>query len=138
MSIPYLIRKKRSAIKGERKTLWYAVASKFRKKTEEDIANLINQRGTFHRGVVLGVLKEVSEVLQDMLSDGNTVTINGIGNFQVSLTSKGFEQPEDVLPKEVEVSRIYYIADRKLSRNIKEAEIVRSPLENGNKNRSAD
>lgn len=131
MSIPYQVRKKVNFLKGKKEELWYAVPKKLQKKggkTEKDIARLIAQRTGFHRGEVEGILTELGEVLEDVLSEGNSVTLNGIGSFQTSLTSKGFKNPTQVTPREVSVSRIYFIADRKVSKRLKEEPCFRIPF----------
>lgn len=131
MSIPYQVRKKVNFLKGEKEELWYAVPKKLQKKggkTEKDIARLITQRTGFHRGVVEGILTELGEVVEEVLSEGHSVTINGFGSFQTALTSKGFKSPLEVTPREVSISRMYFIADRKLTRRLKEEKCFRIPF----------
>lgn len=132
MSIPYLVRKKVHFQKGEKQELWYAVPKKMQKKggkTEKDIARLIAQRTGFHRGMVEGVITEMAEMIEEVLSKGHSVTFKGFGSFQTALTSKGFERPEQVTPGEVSVSRMYFVADRKLNQRLKEETCHRLPFQ---------
>lgn len=132
MSIPYIVRKKADLSKGERKELWYAVSKKLQKrggKTEKDVARIVEQRTGFHRGEVEGVLVAMAEVIEEMLSEGHSITIKGFGSFQTAVTSKGFEHPQEVTPGEVSVSRMYFIADRKLTRRLKEERCHRIPFQ---------
>lgn len=131
MSIPFQVRKKVNFLKGEKEELWYAMPKKLQKKggkTEKDLARLIAQRTGFHRGLVIGVLTELGEVIEDILSEGHSVTISGFGSFQTALTSKGFKSPLEVTPREVSVSRMYFVADRKLNKRLKEEKCFRIPF----------
>lgn len=131
MSIQYIVRKKVNQLKGKRQELWYAVAKKLQKrggKTEKDIAHIVEQRTGFHRGEVEGVLVAMAEAIEEMLSDGHSVTIKGFGTFQTAVTSKGFEHPEEVTPGEVSISRMYFVSDRKLARRLKEEPCRRIPF----------
>lgn len=132
MSIPYIVRKKVDSSKGERKELWYAVSKKLQKrggKTEKDVAHMVEQRTGFHHGTVEGVLVAMAEVIEEMLSEGHSVTIKDFGSFQTAVTSKGFEHPEEVTPGEVSVSRMYFVANRKLTRRLKEEQCHRIPFQ---------
>ena len=131
MSIPYQVRKKVNFLKGKKEELWYAVPKKLQKKggkTEKDIARIMSQRTGFHRGVVEGILTELGEIIEEVLSEGHSVTINGLGSFQTALTSKGFKSPLEVTPREVSVSRMYFIADRKVTKRLKEEDCFRIPF----------
>lgn len=131
MSIPYLIRKKVFRQNGEKKSLWFAVQRKLQKKggkTEADLARVIAQRTTFHRGEVIGLLDELASVIEEMLEDGFSVTINGLGSFQTAITSNGYENPEDLTPRHVKLSRVYFVADRKLTEKVKNTKFIRIPL----------
>lgn len=132
MSIPYIVRKKVNFLKGEKQELWYAVSKKLQKKggkTEKDVAHLVEQRTGFHRGVVEGVIVAMGEVIEEMLSEGHSVTFKEFGSFQTALTSKGFEHPEDVTPGQVSVSRMYFVADRKLNLRLKKEQCHRIPFQ---------
>ena len=67
-------------------------------------------------------------MLGELLAEGYSVSLKGIGTFQVALTSPGAERPEDVTPATVEVSRVYFIADRWLTRQIRKMKFIRIPL----------
>ena len=131
MTVPYQVRKKVNFLKGEKQELWYAVPKKLQKKggkTEKDIARFIAKRTGFHRGVVEGVITELGDAIEELLGEGNSVTIRGFGSFQTALTSKGFEHPLQVTPREVSISRMYFIADRKLTKRLKEEKCFRIPF----------
>lgn len=131
MSIPYVVRKKKGTIGNKNEELWYAVSRKMQKKggkSEKDIAALIQQRTGFHRGEVEGMLSVLTDIIEEALSGGNSVTISGLGSFQTAVTSKGFKNPEDITPGEVKVSRVYFVANREFTQRIKESPIHRIPF----------
>ena len=131
MSIPYLVRKKVNVNGGERKIRWYAVQKKLQErggKTEEDVARLVAERSGFREGEVQGIMTEVASVVEKFLQEGYSVNLKGLGTFQVALTSPGADRPEDVMPGPVKVSRVYFLADRWLTRRIKKMKFIRIPL----------
>ena len=78
--------------------------------------------------MVEAVLAATGEIIEEALSDGHSVTLRGIGSFQTAVTSKGFEHPEDVLPHSVNLSRVYFKADRMLTLAVKRAGCHRIPF----------
>lgn len=131
MSMFYLVRRKVSVIQGERKTLWHAVGKTHSprcNKTEHDIARMAHQRSTLQESTVIAALSETANILEELLEEGESVTIKGIGTFSLALTSDGFEHPEEVTPSKVRVSRVYFIADRRLTGRLRKTRFIRLPL----------
>lgn len=131
MGIPYVVRKKADLSSGERKELWYGVPKKIQKRggmQNKDLAEWVSKRGGFHRGQVEGILTEMVDTIQHLLALGMSVTIEGLGTFQTALTSPGFEHPEQVTPGQVSVSRVYFVASRELSYEMKKVKCVRIPF----------
>ncbi len=131
MSIPYLVRHKLFHKDGIWHKLWYAVQRKMQNKggkNEKDLARILGERTTFHRGEVLGILSELPQVIEELLEDGYSVTIGGLGTFQVAISSKGEEKPEDVTANKVFVSKVYFTCNRRMVRRIKETRFIRIPL----------
>lgn len=95
---------------------------------ETEFGELVAMRGGFSRGVVEGVLTTVSEVIEFELGKGQSVTIRGFGTFQTALTSKGIEYPSQVIPGEVSVSKVFFMADRNLLKRFKRVVCYRIPL----------
>ena len=92
MSIPYVVRKKADLSSGERKELWYGVPSKMQRRggvKNKELAVRMAKTTGFHRGQIEGILSELVESIQDLLSSGHSVTIEGLGTFQTALTSQG-------------------------------------------------
>ena len=102
MAVPYVVRKKADLTSGERKELWYGVPKKLIDPIRNrEFAEYMEKRSGFHRGQIDGILTEMVDAIRSLLSIGQPVTIEGLGTFHTSLTSPGFERPEQVTPGKV-------------------------------------
>lgn len=131
MGVPYVVRKKADLTSGERKELWYAVPKKLQQRggvKNKELAVWMEKTSGFHRGQIEGILTEMVANILQMLSLGESVTIEGLGTFQTALTSPGFERPEQVTPGKVSVSRVYFVAHPDFSREVKKIKCVRIPF----------
>lgn len=129
MPIPYVVRKKADLTSGERKELWYGVPSRMQHPLKNRaFSEYMEKRSGFHRGQVNGILTEMVDAIQSLLSMGQAVTIEGLGTFQVSLTSEGCEYPEQVTPGKVKVSRICFTASPQLRREMRKVKGRRIPF----------
>ena len=52
----------------------------------------------------------------------------GLGTFQTALTSQGCVLPEQVTPGKVAISRVYFVANSKFSRELKKTKCTRIPF----------
>lgn len=132
MSIPYLVRKKADLTSGERKELWYAVQKKVQERGGVNIEKLserLAKQSHFPQGMIMGILSELGETIEDILSSGQSVTIPNLGTFQTALTSPGFETPEQVMPGKVKLSRVCFTADRKMTARLKSEPRFRIPFD---------
>ena len=131
MAIPYVVRKKADLTSGERKELWYGVPRKIQKRggvKNKQLAVKMQKYTGFHRGQIEGILSEMADCIMELLSEGHSVTIDGLGTFQTALTSPGFERPEQVTPGKVSVSRIYFVACPQCQREVKRMKCWRVPF----------
>ena len=111
MAVPYVVRKKADLTSGEKKELWYGVPKRVLNPIRNrEFAEYMERRSGFHRGQIDGILTEMVDAIRTLLSIGQPVTIEGLGTFHTSLTSPGFERPEQVTPGKVSVSRVYFVA----------------------------
>lgn len=131
MTIPYLVRKKADLSSGKRREQWYAVQKKLQERggvNIEKLAELLSKRSHFPQGMIMGILSELGDTVEDILSMGQSVTIPNLGTFQTALTSPGFDPPEQVMPGKVRLSRVFFVADRKLTARLKEVQPFRIPF----------
>lgn len=131
MSIPYLVRKKADLTSGERKELWYAVQKKVQERGGVNLRKLaehMSRRSHFPQGMIMGILSELGDSIEDILSTGQSVTIPDLGTFHTALTSPGFETPEQVTPGKVKLSRICFVANRQMTARLRKEKCFRLPF----------
>ncbi len=131
MALIYFVRPKKFVTKDGIKQLYYAVLRTVQKRggvDERDLARMIAARGALQEGDVLNVLVELPKMIEETLRGGESVSIDGLGAFHLSVTSEGFERPEDITPGEVKLSSIYFIPDRGLTYRMKKTPFFRYPL----------
>ena len=58
------------------------------------VQHIANHNGVFTRGTVRGVILDMCECLVEMLLEGKKVQLGELGNFWISLESKGAEDPK--------------------------------------------
>ena len=56
------------------------------------------------------------------------MTIHDLGSFHVAISSDGYEYPDDIMPHNVRLSKVFFIADRKLATRLKKMRFFRYPL----------
>lgn len=131
MGLIYLVRKKKFKTAEGVKELYYAIQRKLQKRggvNEHELAQRLSQKSGRSLGDVLSVLIDLPDVIEEILKNGESVTIRGLGSFHAAITSNGFERPEDVMPHEVKLSKVYFIADRKFSFRVSKMKFFRYPL----------
>ena len=131
MGLIYLVRKKMFPHEGKMKSLYYAVQRKLQKrggKDEKDLARYLSQHSSCSEGEILGILTELPKAIEKILEGGESVTIHELGSFHVAITSGGYEYPDDIMPHNVRLSKVFFIADRKLATRLKRMKFFRYPL----------
>lgn len=132
MGMIYLVRKKVFQTKEGLKELYYAVQRTLQARggvTNEKLARRMSQRKGMTEGDVLSVLSDLPVFIEKALREGESVTIRGLGTFNLAITSPGCECPDDVMPGKVEVSRVYFKPDRGLVQRLRgDMEFIRYPL----------
>ena len=128
MGMIYLVRKKLFRSKEGMKQLYYAVQRTLQPRGGVTTEKLARRKG-MGEGDVQSVLVDLPKYIEEALSEGESVTIRGLGSFNLAITSEGFEHPDDVMPGKVRVSRIYFKPDRILTGRLRQnMDFFRYPL----------
>ena len=108
MAINYVVTKKVDTTKGETNVRYYATTRALQKKPVDsaEIARQLAEKSSLQDGDVMSVLVQLSGVIAEHLHQGRTVSIDGLGNFFATITSKGVEKPEECTADKVWVARI--------------------------------
>ena len=113
---------------GETGSLYAKVVSGG-KITTDQLADEIARRSTFSSGDVKGVVKALSEMLHYHLSEGETVDIDGIGNFSVTLkTPKDITDPKQIRAESIRFNNVVYRTSPELKHKLKTIPLVRAVL----------
>ena len=108
MGLIYLVRKKKFRTAEGIRELYFAIQRKLQKrggKNEEDLAEILSANSSRSKGEVLSILTDLPDVIEEILKNG-----------------------ESVLPHEVRVSKVYFIADRKFTQRVSRMKFFRYPL----------
>ena len=106
MAINYVVTKKVDTTKGETNVRYYATTRALQKKPVDsaEIARQLAEKSSLQDGDVMSVLVQLSGVIAEHLHQGRTVSIDGLGNFFPTITSKGVEKPEECTADKVWVA----------------------------------
>lgn len=74
---------------------WHARVVSTGITTTEDLAAAIQENTTFTRGEVFGLIMSLVDEISYSLSQGNTVVLDGLGRFHLTVESDPVENKED-------------------------------------------
>lgn len=106
MSILFKAAPLNDARKKDEKQLYYAVPKRKELVTIDDLSTLISQKCTATTGDVKLVLEEFANTLISELKNGNSVKLDKVGTFSLSLTSTKVSNPDKLRTTDVKVSRL--------------------------------
>ena len=118
MAFHYEVKTKRSGL-GTKEAKYYAIPVRSGEVTTRQLAREISKRCTLSETDVRATLIALTETMQDFLHDGFSVKLDELGRFTISVTSEGFETPEECTAKKVRANKICFMADKELKRNLK-------------------
>jgi predicted histone-like DNA-binding protein len=124
MAQKYCVRKKTNVIDKE-KSKYYAVPVSSGLIGTKQLSEIISDRCTVTESDVLAVLSSLSSAMKTLLSDGYKVKLMDIGIFSQSVSSPGFDNPEDCTSKKVFAKRICFTADSELKKILKQTDFVK-------------
>ncbi len=106
MALRYIARK--MGKKGNEK--YYAVSHlpAMRVVTTLDIAKELAENTSLPVGDVVALLEALPETICDNLKQGNRVCLKGLGWFYTTVTSAGYDTPEEITPDRVKFNKVAY------------------------------
>ena len=75
--------------------------------TKKSLAKLMARSSTFSVGEVEGIMTDFAQYITDALLDGQTVEIDGLGKFRLSVSGKAQAEAKDVTAEGVEVGVVF-------------------------------
>lgn len=107
---------KKSKLKVNGKTKWFprAVIVSKRPADSDELARRIAQISTASTGDVHLVLRSLPSVMAQIMNEGRTVHIDGLGSFffKLSCAGRGVDTPEEVSRKQIKDIRVQFLPER--------------------------
>ncbi len=107
---------------------WYPRSFTMGKYDTKDVAERLSRMSTVTKGDTYAVLMGLGEVLGDMLSEGCTVRIEGLGTFYLTgdASGQGVDSPEEVSAKQFRGVRVRLIPEyqRGFNRKVEKRTLV--------------
>lgn len=101
---------------GEEKELYYACSRRGNVTDFDGLAEIITEISSLSKGDILSSLTNIEQVMLWKLIDGDSVRFGDIGTFSITVTSDGFENPEDITPDKVRATKIVFTPTKKFNK----------------------
>ena len=112
--------------KDKKKVRYHARSVVTSKVDTQDLVRIIAQRSAFKEGVVTGVLVSLKDVLSELLADGKSVQLDGVGAFRISAKSPSVRDRHEIRSESIEFKGVVYKADKKLLRKLSATKFLRT------------
>ena len=112
--------------KGEEKVRYHARSVVTGKVDTQDLVRIIAQRSAFKESVVTGVLVGLKDVLSELLADGKSIQLDGVGAFRISAKSPSVRDRHEIRSESIEFKGVVYKADKKLLRKLSATKFLRT------------
>lgn len=126
MAIKYKLVQKINPLDREAPKKWYAQAESKDLLSMKSLSRRISRQTTASRADVSLVITALMEEMEEQLVNGNSVKLEGIGTFYMTLNGIGTDTVEEYSSALVRKKYIRFRADRELLDNINRASLVRS------------
>lgn len=107
---------KKSKLRVNGKTKWFprAVIVSKRPADSDELARRIAQMSTASTGDVHLVLRSLPSVMAQIMNEGRTVHIDGLGSFffKLSCAGRGVDTPEEVSRKQIKDIRVQFLPEQ--------------------------
>lgn len=88
--------------------LYYATAVSSGKTGIDKLAGSVSASSTLSRADIHAAIVALVDEIQEELSSGRTVSIEGLGTFSISLRSNGMESPDKLTAHQIREAKINY------------------------------
>ncbi len=119
MSIKFNVINKRNPVNPEAPSKYYASSFITGKVGIEELTSRIEKLSTVSGADIRAVLYAIVDVVPEILSEGNSVTIGDLGSFRVSISSEGSDTAEEVTSANIRSSRIIFTPGKKFKTMLK-------------------
>lgn len=100
---------------------WYASTKTQGEVDFEELANRLTEFSTVSPADAYSVLVGLNQILPQMLANGNIVRLGDIGNFYVSVSSRGEAKEEEVSASSIKKAKVLYRPGKAIANMLKTA-----------------
>ena len=119
MSIKFNVIDKRNPADPEAPNKYYASSFMTGKMGIEELTSRVEKISTVSGADIRAVLYAIVDVVPEIMSEGNSVTIGDLGAFRISISSEGSETPEKVTSTNIRSSKILFTPGKKFKTMLK-------------------
>ncbi len=110
------------------KKKYYAQVVSSGTDTIDDIIRRIEKKSTVSGADIQAVLYDLVEEMKSSFSLGRIVQLDRLGNFRLSVSSEGVEEPEKAGARQVRQVRVIFKPDKELKRWLKTLKFTRQNI----------
>lgn len=124
MSIKYkVVSKKPGGMAGKSKPKYYPALTERKSIDLRQLCENISDRSTFTTADVYGVVTILTQMIPDLLQEGNNVHLGDLGVFSLSVTAEGQDTPEKVSYRHIKEVKMQFRASPRVKRNLQHTKI---------------
>ena len=128
MSIEYKLIQKRNPVDPSAPKKFYALAVHQRTFNLKQLAReLAGRSTTASEGDVYSVLIGLRDLMKDHLDRSDRVVLDGIGSFEVALTSEGAESEDKFFSSAIKFARLLFKPDAEMKGFLSNLKYMKSP-----------
>lgn len=126
MGLKYkIIQSYRKTDSGEKKPMWYPQLTGSHKMNLEDVAEILAKRTTASRPDVHLVVSGLTELIPELLKDGNTVHLGDLGSFRLRARATPADNPEEVSVHNIRELLATFVSGKALKKELKNARVIK-------------
>lgn len=120
MSVRFKMIPKQNNLASPPEVKYYPCAVSKGEMQLDDLAKIISERSSMSKADCYGVILALSDVIGQVLSNGNIVKINSLGTFQLVLQGTAAETEDALGKSNIKGAKISYKPSKELKSKIKE------------------
>jgi predicted histone-like DNA-binding protein len=123
MAIKYRVAQRAEAgVKGGGTPKYYAMASNRELAGFRKLAKIIEGRSTVSSADIIAVLYNLAYVIPELIKDGQSVKLDGVGIISGTLISEGKDTPEEVTSRSIKSIKLHFLPDVEMKKNLRDCE----------------
>lgn len=124
MALKYkIIQSYRKTDSGKKKSMWYPQLTGSRKMNLDEVAEILARRTTASRADVHLVVSGLTELIPELLKDGNTVHLGDLGSFRLRARAIPADAPEEVSSRNIRELLTTFVSGKALKKELKNVRV---------------